>query len=434
MISGFRSTLNKLVLGLALFGVAILPVHGQSDERPENWEDNRWRWFEVEVLVVRYTEHQIEDEEVFPLPLNPIAVEGSRDLLTPALRANIRPLLYALPQCEVNLLGEPVPKLPVLEFLQLDTAPTSVTAEPHTEIFAIESVVNQLSAYGVYDTVDTERPVFTDPVLCVPHKELIVVNSWYNDWQPNLDIELERSPIQVTAGGGNIYTADIPFLISEENLDLQGVRERLTSRPGVEPLLHTAWRQPVFGRTSGRKTRLFGGENFTGRFSYDGFAIPEEEPTELRLPQTPEIAEEANEMQSIERVLQAIEQGDFSFRHTAHSESGALLLPELQPMPAGVPEEVWEFDGLMHIYLVGNFLHIDSEFNLREPVPVSLQGSRPEQQLQRWYLNEPEEAEFLRGYYFKQLRRVISHQLHYFDHPRFGVLVEIRRTDLSRRR
>ncbi|HLV48390.1 MAG TPA: CsiV family protein, partial [Aliidiomarina sp.] len=72
-------------------------------------------------------------------------------------------------------------------------------------------------------------------------------------------------------------------------------------------------------------------------------------------------------------------------------------------------------------------------FNLREPEIFSQQLSSVEEQANAWLQGEVEEVPFLRAYHLKQLRRVISHEIHYFDHPKFGILVEIRRTDRSQR-
>ena len=38
--------------------------------------------------------------------------------------------------------------------------------------------------------------------------------------------------------------------------------ERRWSSAAAQPLLHLAWRQPVFGRDDGYKFHLYGGKNF----------------------------------------------------------------------------------------------------------------------------------------------------------------------------
>ena len=85
----------------------------------------------------------------------------------------------------------------------------------------------------------------------------------------------------------------------------------------------------------------------------------------------------------------------------------------------------------MHIFLVGNYLHIDGEFNLREQDKIKRIANDLETQAAYALNGASKQAPYLRSYYFSQLRRVISHETHYFDHPKLGVVVQIRRTDLS---
>ena len=55
------------------------------------------------------------------------------------------------------------------------------------------------------------------------------------------------------------------------------------------------------------------------------------------------------------------------------------------------------------------YLHIDSEFGFNE-----------------LELNSVGEAE-IKQYPFKQRRRVISKQIHYFDHPKIGIIMRLER-------
>ncbi len=96
---------------------------------------------------------------------------------------------------------------------------------------------------------------------------------------------------------------------------------------------------------------------------------------------------------------------------------------------------IWKVDGNMKVFLKYinrvPYLHIDSELFYRQPIPVEGQtatnstsaississnvsaNATPEYQL----VSLP----------FSEQRRVISNQLHYFDHPLFGMVVQIRR-------
>lgn len=70
------------------------------------------------------------------------------------------------------------------------------------------------------------------------------------------------------------------------------------------------------------------------------------------------------------------------------------------------PEMVssWELDGLFKIHL-NHYLYITADFDLAEKLPTG----------------DIEKARF------SQFKRVISHEIHYFDHPKMGMIVQIRK-------
>jgi hypothetical protein len=230
--------------------------------------------------------------------------------------------------------------------------------------------------------------------------------------------------------------ADIPFTVHIDNFRFQPLRRTFEQRRDTEVLLHTAWRQPVFNQNVGRKIRLFAGKNFSNDFDYSGFPI--EQSTREELMQTLQLARTAQEegdddiFSSIDYVFNAIDNEQFQFVDYRNAEQDLPLRQANQP--AGTPEDVWQFDGLLDIYLIGNYLHIDTDFSLREVTLLNPAVRSPEEQIQDFIRDSDNSLEFLRAYPLKQLRRVISHETHYFDHPNFGMVIEIRRTDLSARR
>ena len=140
----------------------------------------------------------------------------------------------------------------------------------------------------------------------------------------------------------------------------------------------------------------------------------------------------------IRQALDDIDQVDIRGAAT-NDELPLLQVPEVDENL--IPEQVWELDGLFKLYLqnIGSvpYLHIDSQFNFRQPtiledyqlpeaylIPVDvLTGT----QVTDTATNEATPTYFLKPYRFQQLRRVISRQIHYFDHPMFGMVVQIRR-------
>lgn len=360
--------------------------------------DNRLRWFEIEVLVFKQDGSEATDAEVFSLDMQPIPLRNDYDLISQWRAAYNVPLFATLPECEV----EPSQWLPVLPVITRDIA-LPIPASPQS----------------------------SELQLCRDTRETALVSAWYTPAGfDSTKLPREQATAIVDGRGGDINEADriAPFLMPEDAHELSDIRDQLVRQRGKELLLHTTWRQPVFARNQGRKVRLFGGENFTREYSYTGQQRARQ-PDAIKLNDAVPAADQR--LLNIEQLLQRIENNEFAF---VTPDPNAQRVPEsTEPDPAW-PQDVWEFDGLMHIYLVGNYLHIDGEFNLRDEINLPAQASELEAQARAELEDEAAEIPFLRSYYFQQLRRVISHETHYFDHPQYGIIVQIRRTELSHRR
>ncbi|MGX5913798.1 CsiV family protein [Aliidiomarina sp. Khilg15.8] len=360
--------------------------------------DNKLRWFEVEVLVFKQDGSEATNAEHFALDMQPIPLRNYYDLIEQLYSGADRPLFATLPECDTD-------------------ASAWLAALPEI-------------------TADAAMPLPYPPELpelrfCRSPRETALVPQWYisPDFDPT---RLPRPPAAtiVDGKGGDISNPDTlhPFLMPQDSHQLVGVRDQLVRQRGKELLLHTTWRQPVFSRTRGRKIRLFGGENYSHEYAYTGHEKPDMNEV---IDASDQGSAAEQRLSNIERLLQRIEAGDFAF---VSPDPHAQSVPELPEKNSAWPEDVWEFDGLMHIYLVGNYLHIDGEFNLRDEIRLPVQASKLEAQARAELADEAAEIPFLRAYYFSQLRRVISHETHYFDHPHYGVVVQIRRTELSHRR
>lgn len=371
------------------------------------------RWFDVEVLVFKQTPQYYSDQEQFPLQLKPIPVAQHLDLLSQHhdLQNGQRRINYAglLRPCSQQSSANTNDRLDTRDWLPI------------------------LTNYRV-DSQTLSTQVRTD-VLCQPDQQ-IIVDAWVNNPMgpaPMIDTG-PRDVAEALIDGphGDMYRTRTPFLLPATELQLSAVRDRLASQSGKQTLLHTVWRQPVFSRNQGQKLRVFAGENFTRDYDYLGFArehyLTPLEPTH----NADAIAQHDNPLDRIDRLLHGIAQGQTPFsRPGTHT----LALPE-QPetYPANLPNEAWELDGLMHIYLVGNYLHVHGEFNLREEVDVPLQATSLQAQADAALDAREATQAYLKAYYFDQIRRMISHETHYMDHPHLGIIVQIRRTELSARR
>ena len=356
------TSLIKHSLIAAIVVAATYPVSAKA--LPDK---DYWRWFEVEVLVFK---QRIADQSSEQFQLSPAHIESrrERDLLSRFLNQSPRALISGLPVCESS------------------------------------ETTWRMDIACRFENEEQWIPIAGNPFAPKPPL-----------------MNLAKTPVVIDGKGGDINTAAAPFLVPAEKLELNEIRTELIKKGQATPLLHMAWRQPVFKKGVGPKYRLFAGTNYSNDFFYDGFPKQDEEfVAPLRNPN-------ANNVRTdIEQLFDLIESGQQPFKPVSK-----LPQPEQTPSLNRKHPLVWEFDGLIDIYLIGNYLHIDGEFNLREIDNLKRIGNSIEEQATLALTGAQTNTEFLRSYYFSQLRRVISHETHYFDHPKLGVVVQIRRTDLS---
>ncbi|RUO38158.1 hypothetical protein CWE13_00455 [Aliidiomarina shirensis] len=389
------------------FSIAAMFLSLSSQAFAEEITDRGYRWFEVEVLVFRYTDVDETDPEQFPRQVIPFNAAASRDLLNERIRLDLRGYLNALPTC---------------------SGAKSWVPSLRQSMLTPSMLLDEYSDYS------------TNSFFCRRLPHLPLVASWYQGQQEIYSSVPHAMPVMISGRKKGtreeLLKAEVPFTVHIDNFRFQQLRRTFERRQDTEVLLHTAWRQPVFNQHVGRKIRLFAGKNYSDEFDYAGFPIASSARDQLM--QTLQLARTAQEegeediFASIDFVFNAIDNNAFEFVDYRNAEDDLPIRPIQQP--AGTPEDVWEFDGLLDIYLIGNYLHINTDFSLREVTLLNPAVRSPEEQIQDFISESDNSLEFLRAYPLKQLRRVISHETHYFDHPNFGMVIEIRRTDLSARR
>lgn len=331
-----------------------------------------WRWFEVEVMVFKH--HANRELESFPWHA-PRQFTPAVDLLSPHYVPNFFGYLNGLPVCP----------------------------EPQEGSFALQ-------------------------VLCAHAHEIDpFAPPWY---QPEQMLNrFQHAPTAIVDGrGGDMRTSASPFLMPRDNHEFNDFRQQLIRRQVGTPLLHLSYRLPVFNRNQGQTIRLFGGRNFGHEFLPNGYPIP--------LAETEEPTVYQGEAQLFAELQELFEQLSNQQLQLSYRDHGTPNPPPFltEQESAALQQAVWELDGLLHIYLVGNYLHIDTDLELRVPQQVRFNQRELTGQIEHALQTDQVTSQFLRSYRLNQLRRVISHETHYFDHPKLGLVVQIRRTDLSARR
>ena len=245
------------------------------------------------------------------------------------------------------------------------------------------------------------------------------------------------------------------FLLPTSTMYMNELYEKIKKQRDITPILHVNWRQEIkFGREDAHTFRLFAGENFAEQFDANGLPIVKDTDSLFDRLQQP-----ADEFYIPQQALLVSRNGtapgavtdDLFARIDAAladdtpidiKQAGGLTKQQTTKSAPKILKELWRLDGAITVYLqnVGRipYLHIDSNIDFRQPIfdpqqaqkiealstNVSGQGAIVVTPLQQPNFLQPN---FLQSVNFNQLRRVISKQVHYFDHPLFGMIVRINR-------
>lgn len=259
-------------------------------------------------------------------------------------------------------------------------------------------------------------------------------------------------PFPVTVAAANPASATpgaSAVLLGKNQLQFTDAVRQLSREAGVKPLLHMSWQQAMQPRHASVPVRLFAGEDFSDRFVAAGTRVQPSQPYPEALESTP-----LGEASAIAASAAA------NAEHPQGSNLAALLGGEQAPvvLRRERPDPVWQLDGLLNIYL-SHYLYIETDLMLRSP------GSRKVEVLEETAAlqdsaagdlasgdiaalpgsasalpatNERtieamstevvmEEQPFLYSIPLTQNRRVRSGQIHYFDHPKLGLVIQIRK-------
>ncbi|MGE6647918.1 CsiV family protein [Shewanella colwelliana] len=173
-------------------------------------------------------------------------------------------------------------------------------------------------------------------------------------------------------------------LLSQSQAKLGDIIAKLSRERGHKSLLHMTWQQSMLPRHRAKPVHLFAGDDFSSRYTQAGH-----------------IANQVNDT--------VIPQFDFS---------SALSTK------AAVPP-IWQVDGAIKIYL-DHYLYVESAIKLRE------EGSKQVPMQEDYSTAVIEQAQttpmpFLYSIWMSQNKRVKSDEIHYFDHPNMGMILQIRK-------
>tara|TARA_R110001599_G_scaffold21539_3_gene80607 strand:+ start:1122 stop:2558 length:1437 start_codon:yes stop_codon:yes gene_type:complete len=424
---------------------------------------NDW-WFDVEVIVFKRDIATQSIAESFDHQVPKFASPSALDLLSDYISPNLTYVSAGLPVCstsqastEMNSEQQGDKALTLAnevftqsDFSHFDNQTDALTPDAtliHAQLDSLDSVSNKDATSGTLDIdgemYDQQNADSIDP------QYTITAPQWIN-WQLPKKLPCSYAEDRILLAGPydhlipvsqptgmplNIDGVEWPnrqsaYLLPKSAQQLAKLEEKIRWQKDLTPILHVTWRQPVvFGRDKAQPLKLIAGENYALEFEQDG---------QRKIEKSKEVAQDSRFMAQeqalvnepvglsnnalfaqINAALNSPEPAKIvDWSQSTHDDSDTSIEPEDFTQAAQRP--LWQLEGDFNVYLenLGRtpYLHIDSNLEFRAPITLRLPGE-----------TDVKPNNFLQSFQFDQLRRVISKQLHYFDHPLFGVVVQIRR-------
>lgn len=327
-------------------------------------EDTDW-WFDVEILIFKHNNAENTVTEQFDTVVDKPFSPRISNVFLPFYVVDTSWIEQALPKC-ANL-----------NDVLADTLTLSVADESSNQ-----PIIRMDCAYTLTlsDLVERSQPVDhyqAYPTLPIHYEGIIFPRSEYAHMLPQSELQLV-----------NLY--------KDVNWD-----------KSYTPLLHTVWRQPVnIDAENAYSIPILAGKNLTYQAHTPQLLAQPSLEQANTLMGTDNPSNESPINESPINIVQKIKLG---------LDGPVPLYPdqlkEIQDKAMIDTTSVFEFEGLVTIYIKYinrvPYLHIDSHalFNtsrVSDPLTII-------------------------PHTFKQRRRIISNQVHYFDHPYFGMVIELRR-------
>ena len=284
--------------------------------------------------------------------------------------------------------------------------------------------------------------------------------SYFADYQashPTFDyygFTVDKIPLRIDSpeeiGNNNTH------LLSNASLKLGDIITDLRYSKDFRPLLHMGWRQVARPKKQSVPVKVYAGENFEADhqkkladfkalknqhtrqlLAYTNqqdsvTSLAEKVPNEQSKVEQLQLAKQARIEQIISQLSQVKQDSDELFTSIDKQDLSLelanknIIAPRqlVQPQP---PIQQWFLDGFFNIHLK-HYLFITADFtvldkNLSELASAELANSMVTAADNNTVIAPTTQAKAIR---FKQDRRVISGEVHYFDHPYMGMIVQIR--------
>ncbi|TYK64811.1 CsiV family protein [Colwellia echini] len=251
-----------------------------------------------------------------------------------------------------------------------------------------------------------------------------------------------------------IWASNTPYLISEDSLQLKSIANRIKRSRNYQSLLHFGWRQIGEDRRQAKAIKVFAGENLDLHYQeaitqqkLNSETVNKDAVKEGSAQGTTVLSIEEQKIEQVkqQQLNHIFEQfsllTDTDTETAANTEQVKRLVAELtyaidEPNQNLItnntvnnttsitpPPQPWMLDGLFKVHL-DHYLYINTEFNIAEKKHTLVKTTNNNFTNKSNSDNSQYEIAS-----FKQDRRVITGEIHYFDHPSMGMVVQIRRFD-----
>lgn len=372
-----RTLLSRLIVSFSVVGLGFCAAMSAQAQTSLSQANND-PWFEIELIAFERGTLSSTLEK-FEQRVTAIPVHRSLDLLKPLYQPDIRALQSALPDCQEKS-----------ESL-LAAEDRLAGLEPQPWFDEIQQAEQQLQRYtGVFPAA----PLLQWPLSCRRNKPQQPIVQGPQLLAADEDNQVDGPSLlpvipQPTVPQPNVPQQHqiTPYLLDETTFQLKDLAWQLGHRAGHKLLLHTAWRQSLGVKRRSTSLRFFAGQRFSPKFDYQGL---------LKTEQSDMLAATPDLQAAIEQTYQQLQQ------------SQQLGRDEQAQAVHGLPQQVWQLDGIIQPYNE-RMLFADTEFNLRQLVTDANNNER------------------LNTFYVKDSVRLLLGEIHYLDHPRFGLILQIRR-------
>lgn len=419
--------------------------------------DKAERWFEIEVILFKQLGDKKTLKEQFPDHISSKTLPKPKkyfDLLTTYIQPSLTSTKQFMPLCSTEDKQHTFLELSPKINTSFPDAIKVIERADHFNmpIFTTQNkAIIQQKELVLHLQEELASPLFSTQNLCViRHQD---IEKLFTDEQlANFQFDtigVKAMPAKLDALGehmsGNAY------LIANDSLLLSDINQSLQQSKEFKPLLHFGWHQIGITRDKAIPLKLFAGKNLDYQYQQDlndyqstldktklveqlvvsndeerqkisgeTRLIEQNKNTEIKQQQLTELFNNISTVDStnIDDLISALEQQKveellvINDKNKVQSERLNINSPPVKPLQS------WFLDGFFKIHL-DHYLYITADFNV---VGESLDKTT----------NDSTEKTNVKLINFSQNKRAITGEIHYFDHPYIGMIVQIRRFDPSK--